>query len=72
MSEPAFKQLHIVPNRKRIGPEELLAQIVPELLAAEAVAARLRQLADEQRYLLAKQRKVAGIRHEHILNEFGR
>jgi hypothetical protein len=65
-------QLHIVRDRKPVGPAELLAQIVPELAAAEAVVARLRQMMDEQRRALAKERQVAFIRPEHIRREFSR
>jgi len=70
----AARPLHIVkPDEKRreAGPADLLAEIVPELAAAEAFVARLRQLLSEQGKRLAKERRVAFIREEHLRREFG-
>lgn len=48
-----------------------LEAIVPELIAAEAVVARLRRLMDMERTRLAKERGVAFIREESVRREFG-
>jgi len=65
-------RLHSVPpSPVEPEPDELLAQIVPELLAAEADVARLsRQMAVQSR-LLANARGVAFIREERVRQEFG-
>lgn len=58
------------PEPKPVEPEEALTEIVPELAAAEATVARLRNRMDEARRLLAFKRGVAFIRAEHVRREF--
>lgn len=63
--------LHLVEPVDRT-PEQLLAQMVPEMLAAEQVVISLRRLVAEQTQALAKVRGVKFIRPEHVRQEFGR
>lgn len=51
-------------------PEEVLAELVPQLARAEAEAASIRSRIDEQRRRLAVKRGVAFIRFEHVRREF--
>jgi hypothetical protein len=51
---------------------ESLQQIVPELIEAEGVVARLKRLMDAERVRLAKERGVAFVREEQVRREFGR
>jgi hypothetical protein len=50
--------------------EQMLSQIVPSLIEAESVVARLRSLMSEQSRELAKERGVAFIRPEQLRAEF--
>lgn len=50
---------------------EALARLVPELIEAEAVVARLKRQLDVERVRLAKGRGVAFIREETVRREFG-
>jgi hypothetical protein len=59
------------PPKLSLSPADALAEIVPELLAAEREVVRLRRLVDEQRAKLARARGVAFIREEHVRREFG-
>lgn len=63
--------LRVVPPPLTSGPADLLGQVVPELIAAEALVARLRNIMADQGRLLAKDRGVAFIRPEHLRREFG-
>ena len=59
-------------GRDATQAEEMLLQIVPELIEAEAMVRRLRALMDEQRRLLADERGLWLIRPEAVLQEFRR
>jgi hypothetical protein len=59
------------PRRAKPDPDAMLAELVPELLAAEETVAALRNLVDSWRRELATKRRVAFIRPEHIRSEFG-
>lgn len=63
-------RLALVAHQPRT-PEDLLAEMVPELIAAEAVVADLRGLIAEQGRALARKRGVAFIRPERLRAEFG-
>ena len=65
--------LRVVPKPPMCtDPKSLLRQIVPELIAAEALVARLRNMMAEQGRELAKDRGVAFIRPEQLRQEFKR
>lgn len=64
--------LRVVSDAKPTGPADMLGQIVPELRAAEALVARLRNLMNDQGRLLARERGVGFIRPEQLRQEFGR
>lgn len=65
------RPLRIVTLDEPEAPEDALARIVPQLLAAEAEVARLRNALDAQRRRLAVKRGVAFIRAETVRREFG-
>lgn len=67
MKQPKFR----VVGEDEPSPSELLAGIVPELVKAEREVARLRNELALAGRLLAKQRRVAFIREEHLRREFG-
>lgn len=52
-------------------PEQLLASAVPSLILAEQILESMQRLVDQQTKRLARKRKVAFIRPEHIRREFG-
>lgn len=58
-------------GRDATQAEEMLLQIVPELIEAEAMVRRLRALMDEQTRLLARDRGLWFIRPEQVVQEFG-
>lgn len=58
--------------REEPSPEEALRSIVPDLSAAEAEVARLRNALAVNGRLLAKSRGLAFIREELLRREFGR
>lgn len=64
------RSLRIVPDEPE-QPEEVLARIVPQLLAAEAEVAALRNALDVERRRLAVKRGVSFIRAEAVRAEFG-
>jgi hypothetical protein len=64
-------ELHLVEPPERTDTEVLLDTIVPTLLVAEKVAARLREMMAKQSRALAKERGVRFIREEQIRQEFG-
>lgn len=68
----ARPNLRVIPDEPEPQPEEALAKLVPELMAAEAKVARLRNALDVQRRRLATKRGVAFIRPEHVRREFAR
>lgn len=58
--------------RQAPAPEAMLAELVPELVAAEQNLAAVRALVDSWRRALAVKRGVAFIREEHVRREFAR
>lgn len=63
--------LKLVPPDPEPQPEELLADLVPQLAAAERKVASIRARIDQARRDLARKRGVAFVRHEHVVREFG-
>jgi hypothetical protein len=53
-------------------PEDALAELVPQMIAAEREASDLRRRIDTERQRLAVKRGVSFIREEHVRREFGR
>jgi hypothetical protein len=62
----------VAPADEPLTAAESLAQIVPELIEAEAVVALLKRQMDAERVRLAKERRVAFVREEQVRREFGR
>ena len=63
--------LRVVDGQPAPTPEAMLAELVPELLAAERNVVRLRGHVAAWTRLLATERRVAFIRDEHVRQEFG-
>jgi hypothetical protein len=60
----------VEPGRAEPAPEEVLADLVPQLVELEHGITVIRQQIDVHRVRLAKKRGVAFIRPEHIRREF--
>lgn len=64
------RNLKLVPPDPEPQPEALLADLVPQLAAAERKVASIRARIDQARRDLARKRGVAFIREEHVRREF--
>lgn len=71
MSGPGRAKLHVVAEAREPTASERLTDIVPELIAAEVLVAQLRASMKIAGQDLARERRVAFVREEHIRREFG-
>lgn len=62
-------ELHVV-EREPLGPGQMLRIVMPDLIEAERVVARLKQIVADQGRKLAEERGVRFIREEHLRREF--
>lgn len=60
----------VSPEPERVEPEAALAEIVPDLLAAERSVADLRNRLNSERRRLAEKRGVVFLREEVVRREF--
>lgn len=70
MSARGRAKLHVVEQQPATASERL-AEIVPELIAAELLVVQLRMSLKAMGRQLAVERGVAFIREEHLRREFG-